>query len=142
MGCACGTALSKDRLSVLHGPSGLVGRVLELGHAAGEPIVAGRSGSGVRQVFMGVDDARRIAKLVGGAVTVGDVAAGGRGARLPDGLRITLLIQGRVLNPACGCRAVTPTAGVGWRSLWRCRWLGELCAIGWGRRVCGVSSRS
>jgi hypothetical protein len=38
--CACGTALSKDRLSLSRRPSGLVGRVPESGHTAGEPIVA------------------------------------------------------------------------------------------------------
>ena len=41
--CACGTALGKGRLSPSHGPSGLVGRVLESGHTAGEPIVAEQS---------------------------------------------------------------------------------------------------
>jgi anti-sigma regulatory factor (Ser/Thr protein kinase) len=116
--CACGTVLSKDRLSLRHGPSGSVGRVLESGHTAGEPILA-RQGPrratataralaepwrfrtckrnltdgnqphsaivGVSQwhaarpdeVLMGTDDARRVAKLLGGdAVTAGGVAAG------------------------------------------------------------------
>lgn len=40
--CACGTAPSRDRLSLSRRQSGLVGRVLESGHAAGEPIVAER----------------------------------------------------------------------------------------------------
>jgi hypothetical protein len=81
--CTCGTALSEDRLSLRRGPSGLVGRVLDSGHTAGEPIVAERPGSGVRQVFMGADNAPRVANLAGrgDAATVGDVAAGeGRGA--------------------------------------------------------------
>jgi hypothetical protein len=42
--CVCGTVLSEDCLSLPHGPSGLVGRVLEPGHTAGEPIVAGLAG--------------------------------------------------------------------------------------------------
>jgi hypothetical protein len=41
--CTCGTALSEDLLSLRHGPSGLVGRVLESGHTAGEPIVPERN---------------------------------------------------------------------------------------------------
>jgi hypothetical protein len=80
--CTRGTALSQDRLSLRHGPSGLVGRVLESEHTAGEPIDAECPGSGVRQVFMGADNAPRVASLAGrgAAATVGDVAAGeGRG---------------------------------------------------------------
>ena len=80
--CTCGTALSEDRLSLRHGPSGLVGRVLASGHTAGEPIVAERPGSGVLEVFMGADNAPRVANLAGrgDAATVGDAAAGeGRG---------------------------------------------------------------
>lgn len=89
--CVCGTVLSEDRLSLPHGPSGLVGRVLELGHAAGEPIVAGvnrppgaavgpsqgQTGTNLCHVFMGADNARRVANLAGrgDAATVGDVAA-------------------------------------------------------------------
>jgi hypothetical protein len=80
--CTCGTALSEDRLSLRNGPSGLVGRVLDSGHTAGEPIVAEWPGSGVRQVFMGADNALRVANLAGrgDAATVGGVAAAeGRG---------------------------------------------------------------
>jgi hypothetical protein len=75
--CVCGTALSKDRLSLSPGPSGLVGRVLESGHTAGEP-----TETHVRQVFMGADNAPRVANLAccGDAATEGDAAAGkGRG---------------------------------------------------------------
>ncbi len=88
--CACGTALSEGRLSVPHGPSGLVGRVLESEHTAGEPIVAGRhshpataAASGLAsQVFTGADNAPRVANLAGrdDAAEADDVAAGeGRG---------------------------------------------------------------
>jgi len=93
--CTCGTALSEDRLSLRHGPSGLVGRVLESGHTAGEPSVPERNsppppdgarvlqtGTNLRQVFMGADNAPRVANLAGrgDAAMVGDVAAGeGRG---------------------------------------------------------------
>jgi hypothetical protein len=76
--CTCGIALSQDRLSLRHARSGLVGRVLESGHTAGEPVVAEWRGSGVRQVFMGADNARRVANPAGrgAAATVGDVAVG------------------------------------------------------------------
>ena len=88
--CACGTALDKGRLSPSYRPSGLVGRVLESGHTAGEPILAerdlhaaqGQAGTTAPEVFMGAANARRVANLAGRAVvaTVGDVAArGGRG---------------------------------------------------------------
>ncbi|HEY1520232.1 MAG TPA: hypothetical protein VGF91_27660 [Solirubrobacteraceae bacterium] len=88
--CACGTVLDEGRLSPSHRPSGLVGRVLESGHTAGEPIVAeqnlhaaqGEAGTAADGVFMGADNARRVASLAGRAVVakVGDVAArGGRG---------------------------------------------------------------
>jgi hypothetical protein len=40
--CTRGTALSEDRLSPRHRRSGLVGRVLESGHTAGEPVVPER----------------------------------------------------------------------------------------------------
>ncbi len=66
--CTCGTAPSKDRLSLRHGPSGLVGRVLELRHTAGEPIVAGCPASGVRQVFTGADNAPGVANPAGRGV--------------------------------------------------------------------------
>jgi hypothetical protein len=86
--CTCGTALSEERLSLRHGPSGLVGRVLESGHTAGEPIVSDRNsapapagsqtGTNLCQVFMGADNAPRVANLAGRghAAAVGDVAAG------------------------------------------------------------------
>ena len=88
--CACGTALDKGRLSPSHRPSGLVGRVLESGHTAGEPILAeqnlhaaqGQAGTIGHEVFMGADNARRVANLASRFVVakVGDVAArGGRG---------------------------------------------------------------
>jgi hypothetical protein len=50
--CTRGTALSEDSLSLplRRGPSGLVGRVLESGHTAGEPIVAAGEGRGVARV--------------------------------------------------------------------------------------------
>src|SRR5438552_8585095 len=64
--CACGTALSKDRLSLPDRPSGLVGRGLEPGHTAGEPIVAEQDPrTTVKQVLMGADDARRAAERMG-----------------------------------------------------------------------------
>jgi hypothetical protein len=72
--CTCGITLSEDRLSLRHGPSGLVGRVFESGHTAGEP--------DLRQAFVGADDAPGVANRAGrgDAATVGDVAAGeGRG---------------------------------------------------------------
>jgi len=90
--CVCGTALSRDRLSLSHRPSGLVGRVLESGHAAGEPIVCeqkeslgasvgfsqGQAGTTIDDVFMGADNALPVVNLAGGgdAATAGDVAAG------------------------------------------------------------------
>jgi len=93
--CTCGTALSEDRLSLRHGPSGLVGRVLESGHTAGEPIVPERNahpapasapvlqtGTNPCQVFMGADNAPRVRDLAGrgDAATLGDAVAGaGRG---------------------------------------------------------------
>jgi hypothetical protein len=80
--CTRGTALSEDRLSPRNGPSGLVGRVLDSGHTAGEPIVPEWPGSGVRQASKGADNAPRVANLAGrgDAATVGDLAAGeGRG---------------------------------------------------------------
>jgi hypothetical protein len=48
--CTCGTALSEDRLSLRHGPFGLVGRVLESGHTAGEPIAVAGKGRDVARV--------------------------------------------------------------------------------------------
>jgi hypothetical protein len=86
--CTCGTALSEDRLSLRYGPSGLVGRVLDSGHTAVEPIVPGWLGSGVREAFTGVDNAPRVANLAGrdDAARVGDVAAGvGRGVTRATG---------------------------------------------------------
>jgi hypothetical protein len=89
--CTRGITLSQDRLSLRHGSSGLVGRVPESGHTAGEPIVPERNshpppagapalqtGTDLRQVFMGADKAPRVANLAGrgDAATVGDVAAG------------------------------------------------------------------
>jgi anti-sigma regulatory factor (Ser/Thr protein kinase) len=82
--CACGTALSKECLSLPDRPSGLVGRVLESGHTAGEPIVAGQDpGTTVDKVLMGADDAQRVAGRMGSGdlLAVGDVAAGGRPRR-------------------------------------------------------------
>jgi hypothetical protein len=68
--CTCGIALSQDRLLPRHGPCALVGRVLESRHTAGEP--------DLRRVFMGADNAPRVANLAGrgDASTAGDVAAG------------------------------------------------------------------
>ena len=90
--CVCGTALSRDRLSLSHRPSGLVGRVLESGHTVGEPIVCeqkeplgasrglspGQAGTTVDDVLMGADNALPVVNLAGGgdAATAGHVAAG------------------------------------------------------------------
>jgi hypothetical protein len=76
--CTCGTALSEDRLSLRHGPSGLVGRVLDSGYTAGEPIVPERNshappagapvlqtGTNLRRVFMGANNAPRVASVAG-----------------------------------------------------------------------------
>jgi hypothetical protein len=81
--CTRGTARSEGRLSLRHGLSGLVGRVLESGHTAGGPIVflPSRAATTVRRVFTGAG-ALRVVDLAsdGGAATEGDVAAGaGRG---------------------------------------------------------------
>ena len=113
--CVCGTALSTDRLSLSHGPSGLVGRVLESGHAAGEPILCelkeplgasvgfsqGEAGTTIDDVFMGADNALPVVNLAGGgdAATAGDVAAGpGRDvARIA--VRIAVTDPGSCLEP-------------------------------------------
>jgi hypothetical protein len=63
--CTRGTALSEDPLSPRHGPSGLVGRVLESEHTAGEPVVPEWPGSAVPQVLMGADSAPRVARVGG-----------------------------------------------------------------------------
>jgi hypothetical protein len=74
--CACGTGLSTGRLSLAHRRFGLVGRVLESGHAADEPNLMERSSHRARA------GARMPARQPGSRVWVrrGDVAAGaGRG---------------------------------------------------------------
>jgi hypothetical protein len=48
--CACGTALSKDRLSLSRRPFGLVGRVFDPGHTAGKPTLAAGAGRGVARL--------------------------------------------------------------------------------------------
>jgi hypothetical protein len=80
--CTCGTALSEGRLSLRHRPSGLVGRVSESGHTAGEPSIPERNAHPPPQVLVGADNALRIVGVAGrgSAATAGDVAAGaGRG---------------------------------------------------------------
>jgi anti-sigma regulatory factor (Ser/Thr protein kinase) len=85
--CACGTVLSKDSLSLSDRLSGLVGRVLESGHTAGEPIVAeqgpDQATAAVEQLLMGADNVQRAAERLdsGDPLTIIDVAAAGRPRR-------------------------------------------------------------